>query len=88
MSEIIALKSCKGCIHVWVCRYRNSLGGTKCNNKKLVKDVRDVVIGKWQNVEGFEKDDPRVKCSICGSIETPIARHNFCPNCGADMRGE
>lgn len=26
------------------------------------------------------------ECSKCG--DTQIEKHNFCPNCGADMRGE
>lgn len=42
--------------------------------------------GHWINV--FDKNDPRMKCSICGSIEEPLARHNYCPNCGSRMREE
>lgn len=33
-------------------------------------------------------DVMRCKYSVCGSIETPLARHRYCPNCGAKMRGE
>lgn len=29
-----------------------------------------------------------VHCSECGQLETASAKINFCPNCGADMRGE
>lgn len=32
-----------------------------------------------------EANDPRCQCSECGSIETPLARHRFCPSCGAPM---
>lgn len=28
------------------------------------------------------------KCSECGETIEAIAKSNFCPNCGADMRGE
>ena len=28
------------------------------------------------------------KCSECGETIEAIARSNFCPNCGADMRGD
>ena len=28
------------------------------------------------------------ECSECGSVETPLARHQFCPNCGAAMTDE
>lgn len=53
-------------------------------------DVRPVVRGYWEFPIFMDSDtnDPRCKCSVCGSIETPLARHKFCPNCGADMRGE
>lgn len=43
-------------------------------------DAQPVVHGKWIDL------DLCVKCSFCGHFE-----HNpyfFCPNCGADMRGE
>lgn len=35
--------------------------------------------GKWMKDEGWNF------CSICG--EQTINLYNFCPNCGADMRG-
>lgn len=53
-------------------------------------DVAPVVHGKWEFsvfVDG-DANDPRCKCSECGSIETPLARHKYCPNCGARMDGE
>ena len=28
------------------------------------------------------------RCSECRSAEPMLSRKNFCPNCGADMRGE
>lgn len=50
-------------------------------------DVRPVVRGKWEQTKdefGFYN-----KCSACGKEYYcgPIAPFNFCPNCGADMRG-
>lgn len=35
-----------------------------------------------------DTNDPRCQCSECGSIETPLARHRFCPACGAPMTAE
>ena len=35
-----------------------------------------------------EANDPRCQCSECGSVETPLARHRFCPSCGAPMTDE
>lgn len=50
-------------------------------------DVREVKRGKWIRTsyrKGFG-----YKCSVCGKIYNKRKnRLNFCPNCGADMRGE
>lgn len=43
--------------------------------------------GEWIPFSG-DSLDVRMKCSVCGSVEMPLARHNFCPNCGASMRKE
>lgn len=50
-------------------------------------DVAPVVHGKWDFPIFSDGDlyDIRCKCSECGSIETPLARHKYCPNCGAKM---
>lgn len=57
-------------------------------------DVRPVVRGKWVKAD-YEEDDwpfPEDMFYLCSNCTT---RHgfvgeqpNFCPNCGADMRGE
>lgn len=44
-------------------------------------DVRPVVRGVWV------KNGWSIRCSICG-YDMPFATRNFCPNCGAWMRGE
>ena len=35
-----------------------------------------------------DPNDPHWQCSECGSIETPLVRHRFCPACGAPMTDE
>ena len=53
--------------------------------------VENVWMGEWLfPIFADQKDanDTRCQCSECGSIETPLARHRFCPSCGAPMTDE
>lgn len=47
--------------------------------------------GKWV-YDGIRGRFPACKCSICGHYENAdwaiLQGANFCPHCGADMRGE
>ena len=55
------------------------------------EQVEKVWRGEWEFpifVDQKGADDPRCQCSECGSIETPLARHRFCPSCGAPMTDE
>ena len=55
------------------------------------EQVEKVWRGEWIfPIFAGQKDanDPRCQCSECVSIETPLARHRFCPNCGAPMTDE
>ena len=54
--------------------------------KELVDELEKVERkhGKW--VQAMGKYDWMVKCSRCNGI--PIETSDFCPNCGADMRGK
>ena len=61
-------------------------------------DVRPVVRGKWHSRFYYREstksyDCEMHVCSECGSewsydAETGVSEFNYCPNCGADMRGE
>lgn len=47
----------------------------------------------WENVRGewideYEDSILLQRCSICGYEEYFANRPNFCPHCGADMRGD
>jgi len=52
-------------------------------------DVKPVIRGKWINtyIQGIH----HYRCTNCGeyieAIWTANFDYNFCPNCGADMRG-
>lgn len=47
-------------------------------------DVKEVIRGEWLNC--FNKDKGFGKCSIC--CKEHYDYYSYCPNCGADMRGE
>lgn len=48
-------------------------------------DVREVVRGKWQ-FHMFTANSWGYECRVCHTTwDTPT---NFCPNCGAEMKGE
>ena len=54
-------------------------------------DAVEVVHGKWEM--GVDEGDYEYgTCSACGYNEYNafccLLPHNYCPNCGADMRGE
>lgn len=49
-------------------------------------DVRPVVRGRW--IEKPYLLGTTNVCSVCGeNYGMPHGKYNFCPNCGADMRG-
>ena len=56
-------------------------------------DVRPVVMGEWIDIRPINQSTfERIaikgaynKCSLCGRL--CFFEENFCPNCGADMRG-
>lgn len=50
-------------------------------------DVRPVVRGRW--IEKPYLLGTTNVCSVCGeNYGMPHGKYNFCPRCGADMRGE
>ena len=55
------------------------------------EQIEKVWRGEWTLpifADQDDYDDPRLQCSKCGSIETPLAIHQFCPMCGAPMTDE
>lgn len=67
----------------------------------LLSDVRENVKGRWVEVvdrtEMYDKEGVKTwgmlfQCNQCGfvlnAIEGHTGQYNYCPNCGADMRGD
>ena len=63
-------------------------------------DVRENVKGEWEHGDETARhylgdacvqiDYAYWRCSACGKVyeQSDKPKYNFCPNCGADMRGE
>lgn len=57
-------------------------------------DVRENVIGRWIDKPNrefcFRVNFKTIECNKCGynMPKSDSFANNFCPNCGADMRGE
>lgn len=60
------------------------------NNAPTI-DAEPVRHGKWIKADSqqyFRKHYPLFTCSVCGYRKDSQKKWNYCPNCGADMRGE
>lgn len=80
---------CDDCFHKDVCRLDGNEILEWCSAMMPSADVVKVKHGEWINPEmGYEV------CSVCGYCFAVYDEHdyqierNFCPKCGADMRGE
>ena len=63
-----------------------------CVNQTPTADVVEVKRGKWEKIKKlFVAVNPyRHTCGLCGKSYFDHNKFNYpyCPNCGADMRGE
>ena len=55
-----------------------------CAEKLYIKGYRKQSEGKW-----YRSGQDGSECSLCGAENTNLrSKNNFCPNCGAKMKGE
>ena len=71
---------CNNCIHKPVCSIYMATGGEiiRCRYRKEE--------GKGEGQRARKPITTNMQCSVCHK-EHLLSDHNFCPNCGADMRG-
>ena len=80
-------------------RYRQRETDLELIKSLTAADVQPVVHGEWKQTGGkysrHKTIDRRVlTCSVCGNflcmegVNAGRGDANYCPNCGADMRGE
>lgn len=55
---------------------------------ELSVDAVPVVHGRWIDENPDDSLDPRMRCSICTGVESPLIKWRYCPNCGAKMDEE
>lgn len=75
-----AIEWCKDCQHNEVCRYYPYDG---CK----FKDSLERPHGEWIEPQLIYTDAHKVTCTNCGGRVVVVGETNYCPNCGADMRG-
>ena len=88
--------------HIWDCeidhpKYQDTVGDMMRDVINIYRDLPPVkpvkFLGKWLTEKAWDGDEI-YKCSVCGAefvlIDgTPEENgYNFCPTCGADLRGE
>ena len=95
LKSIGASEHCKDCeckINNYECRGHSLSRQDICDIVDTIStaDVKPVVRGKWRKIDKLGRT---VKCSKCGNtlalygVNAGRGNANFCPNCGADMRG-
>lgn len=84
MAKLIDDTRCVG-MTIKACQAESRSGNScgKCKAKRLhSKGYRKVERGEW-----IPYSTTMMECSVC-KRHTPRHRYNFCPKCGADMRGD
>lgn len=77
-------------LYKWICeQYANSNHEVVYNAVKNGIPYEERPQGEWTDISTDGRHTGWIACSVCGQ-EPPNEsnlRTNFCPNCGADMRG-
>lgn len=78
--ELIRKSDVLKCLHL---DYKDVIYINKNETAKLINAIKTVRVanGEWLKMDGYSK------CSECGWLHAH-KQLAFCPNCGADMRGE
>lgn len=82
------MATCKDCLHFEVCAYFKADLPCCVDFKDSAEWVerpkgRWIIKSWWQHKNNYQMKI----CSVCNHPVKPKNASNFCPNCGADMRG-
>ena len=90
MSDLISRQEAIDALHTW---FRDGFDEDKWwNSTHVIATLKELpsvqperLKGKWIHQAKFS----RIECDQCGKVfRNTFAPKNFCPNCGADMRGD
>ncbi|MCQ2087675.1 MAG: hypothetical protein MJZ37_06375 [Bacilli bacterium] len=59
-----------------------------CQEFDSKDNYQKVIHAKWEELINSIYLDPRMICSNCGNISTPLSSWIYCPYCGATMDKE
>lgn len=94
MDDLIRREDALGCFHDWIDKYGNVYTPDDMLEYRAIEQLpsaQERKKGRWVH-DGY--DIPHgvdwIHCSVCGrrAPNVPAARTPYCPNCGAEMRGE
>ena len=85
-------KICSVCYlhgHCMECHFNDDNGG--CELKDFIIDIPSADVVEHKRGENTSEYQSLFECSVCGAncsdVYTWSCDINYCPNCGADMRG-
>lgn len=88
MSDLISRQAALDAISTFGNREYRRKQGTLQDAYKLISALPSAnKSGKWIHDTHYGLNLPEHKCSECGTWEYSDEESNFCPHCGADMRG-
>ena len=67
--------------------YKVQMNSKGMPNFSTAVEVADRPQGKWVFVESKISDRKLKKCSVCGLGYVSLKPDNYCPHCGARMKG-
>lgn len=79
--------TCKDCIHSGVCYKENDYDKfpDRCGDFISDEVLDERPQGEWMKIEA--PSYTIIRCTCCGYKDNAIYIPNYCPECGADMRG-
>ena len=86
--ELISKHDVIKALQKWNCRDYDSLTINPYEVLRNLPTIEERKEGEWIHDIHYGLKLPEHRCSICGEWEYSDTESNFCPNCGAKMKGE